>query len=321
MHRYCVFAKHFYLLLPILFCMSHKINCQVTKCCPEQTALNIDSDYFCEPAVNRTNWDAYNLPTSSVTNCSEFRNVLNGSEMYIELNGCIDKDSSGQYVALSCSQHLQDSTTGVHFLNKCCPIGQSYDQSQHFCIKDRNVHARFNQVFGKTAIAFQHNVPNCSVDEVFVEYFSTLHNIQFDGSNLKVNGNSLISDKFCIEDLVNIDSIGINGSESHIIIRSCRSHSVCNQQIPCMRRCCKADQVMEPRAEGYKICQYHPYKMNLQPTFYNVTFPLDDSQKQVYVKGMVDFMCSHTIYILNNAHSEQSHYKVNVILLVCLLIL
>lgn len=281
MHKYCVFAGHFSLLCLILIYMSPGIYCQVTKCCSKDFVLDIESDYSCE---------LYNLPIASVLNCSDFRNVFVGDETHIELNGCIDKNSNGQYISISCSQDFLHSSSDVHLLNKCCPTRQSYDYSQRFCIKDVNSHVRFEEIFGEAAVVLRHNVPNCSADDVFVEYISTAHTIQFDGMNLIVNHDTLPPDKFCIEDLINTDPEhhAFNKSESHIIIRSCRSRdSVCTQ-IPCMRRCCKVDQVMEARPGGYKICQYHPYKMNLQPTFYNVSLPLDNSRKQAFIKGLHD---------------------------------
>lgn len=288
MRRYCVFAKRFFFIPLFIFHLNNQVHCEVTKCCSDQSVFNIDSENFCESSTNQTDWDAYNLPISFQTNCSEFRNVFGANEKYIELNGCLDKNSNGQYIAVSCPQHSQYSSTGVYLLNRCCPIGQSYDHSQQFCIKNTSYHSRFKQIFKKAAVVFENNVPNCSADEVFVEYSSTRHSIEFDGKNLKINDNILMADKFCIEDLVNSDSFGMNESQSQIIIRSCRSRTICNENFPCMRRCCKADQVMEPRPEGHKICQYHPNKMNFQPTFYNVSLPLDSTQKQVHVKGISD---------------------------------
>lgn len=283
MYKYCVFARFFSPLLLILFHMSYSVRCQVTKCCSENYILDTESGYSCESSVNKTNWDTYNLPISLVSNCSEFHNVFQGREYYIELNGCIDRDKNDQYVAISCSKY---ATVGVHLMNKCCPIGQSYDHSERFCVQNSEVHGHFKKLFGNVAVVFRDTVPNCSTDEVFIEYFSTLHSIHFDGKNLNVNDDTLASDKFCIEDLVNIDSIEQNESENHIIIRSCRPRSIC-EKIPCMRRCCKADQVMEPRDNGHKTCRNHPNKMNLQPTFHNVSLPLEESQRQLFVKGKI----------------------------------
>lgn len=293
MYTCCVFVEHFSVVSFILIYVSQRICCQVTKCCSEHSILDIESDLFCESSTNHTDWDAYNIPTSPVINCSDIRNIFIKHESYAELNGCIDKTSNDQYVSVSCSQDAE-TKTGVHLLNKCCPSANSYDHIQRTCIRDANLHSRFEQVFGESAIVFKHTVPNCSTDEVFVEYFSTVHTIQFDGTNLKVYNDSLMPDKFCIEDLVNIDSDKFNINDRHIIIRSCRPRSVC-EKIPCMQRCCKADQVMEPRPEGYKICQYHPYKMNLEPTFYNISIPLDHSQKQSFVNGVDLNFCSYDL--------------------------
>lgn len=285
MYKYSVFSRLFSTFLLILFYLSnsYRCRCEVTKCCSETYILQHEHGFYCEPTVGKTNWDAYNLPISLVSNCSEFRNVFEGRESYIELNGCLDKDKDEQYVAIACSK---DSATGVHLVNKCCPIGQSYDHSGRFCVRNSEVHGHFKRLFENVAVVFENIVPNCSPDEVYVEYFSTAHTIHFDGRNLNVNGNAVESNKFCIEDLVNV---GHDKSENHIIIRSCQSRSIC-EKIPCIRRCCKADQVMEAREGGYKTCLDHPNKTNLQPTFYNVSLPLDGSQKpaSTFVKGKHD---------------------------------
>lgn len=307
MHKYCVFARHFSLLYLFLICLSQRIDCQVSKCCSDNFVLDIESDHFCESSANQTDWHAYNLPISAVFNCSDVRNVFVGDVFYIELNGCIDQNANGQLMTVACPRDAVHSGNGVHLINKCCPPGHSYDYSQRFCRKDENSYVRFEKIFGEAAVVFKNNVPNCSANEVFVEYISTAHAIRFDGTNLKVGDDTLLSNKFCIDNLVNIDSGGFNEHDSHIIVRSCRSPSVC-AKIPCMRRCCKVDQVMEPRPEGYKICQNHPNKMNLQPTFYNVALPLDTSQKQAYIKGMDEVLLEEQ-FIKNSCADRSQHQK------------
>lgn len=273
MNKYCVFSRLFSLLL--LIYMSNLYRCEVTKCCSENYILRIANGYFCELSIDET--FTSNLQISLPSNCSGFRNVFEGHDSYIELNGCIDKDKNDKYIAITCSKN---STTGVHLINKCCPIGESYDNNERFCVPNFEVHNHFKKLFKNISVVFKNHVPNCSTDEVYVEYLSTVHNIHFNSQKLNVNGDTLESSRFCIEDLVNIDSI--ENEERHVIVRSCRSRSIC-ENIPCIRRCCKADQVMEPRDNGHKTCRNHP--KNLQPTFYNVTQPLDESQKPTIVKG------------------------------------
>lgn len=256
---------------------------EVTKCCSEQNVLDIQK-HSCESPINLTSWDVYNIQSSSSSSllaCAKPSYVFKERESYIELNGCIDKNKNDQYVAIACSK---DSTIGVHLMNKCCPLGQSYDHSGRFCARNSEVHGHFKRLFENVAVIFENSIPDCSENEVFVEYFSTEHNIHFDGKNLNVNGNTLMSDKFCIEDLVNIKPNQANNKERHFIVRSCHPRSIC-KTIPCIRRCCKADQVMFPQPKGKRECQYHPNKKNLNPTFYDIRLPLSNNPKEAHLKG------------------------------------
>lgn len=289
------FNKHIFLIIIIIpVCFIQRIQSEVAKCCSEHTVLDIQK-HSCESSKNQSNWDVYNIqsPSSSLLNCAKPRNVFQGREYYIELNGCIDKDKNDQFVAISC---LNYSTINVHLMNKCCPFGQSYDHNGRFCAQNSEVHGHFKKLFGNVAVVFRDTVPDCTEDEVFVEYFSTVHKIHFDGKNLNVNGNTLVSDKFCIEDLVNIKTNKVNGDDKYFIVRSCHPRSIC-EKIPCIRRCCKADQVMYPQLEGQRECQYHPNKKNLLPIFYDVSRPLNNP-KEVHLKGNISRFIFISRYII-----------------------
>lgn len=183
---------------------------------------------------------------------------------------------------------------------KCCPIGQSYDRVGRFCAKNADFHSHFVKLFGNI-IPYENIIPDCSEDEVFVEYFSTVHNIQFDGRNLKVDGKTLLPNKFCIEDLLNIKSGEANNDDEYIIVRSCRPRFIC-EKIPCIRRCCKADQIMLPQPKGKRECQYHPNRTNLMPVFYNISLPLSSDQKEINLKGRI-FLC----FIYLNSEMVQNY--------------
>lgn len=282
MCRYSLNKNIFFTILLLYF--TRLIQSEVTKCCSEKLVLDIEK-HSCEFSANQTEWDAYNLPTLLVSNCSVPRSVFKGSKSYIELNGCIDKDKNDQYVAVSCSKNVH-SNTGVHLINKCCPIGLSYDHIGRFCAQNPETHGHFKKLFGNTAVVFKNEVPDCSEDEVFVEYFSTVHDIEFNGKNLKVCDKILSSDKFCIEDLVNIHPNEGKNEEKYFIIRSCRPRSICGK-IPCIRRCCKTDQIMTPQPKGKRECHFHPNKKNLVPVFHDISFPLDSDQKEVHLTGII----------------------------------
>lgn len=175
---------------------------------------------------------------------------------------------------------------------KCCPPEQSYDHNARLCTN--HVSDNHNKsFFHKDAVLFKNIVPDCSEDEVFVEYLSTIHTIEFDGMTLRVDGKTLSSDKFCIEDLVHTNVSGTNGSENHVIVRSCRPRSLCNE-IPCMRRCCRVDQIIVLQPGGSKVCLTHPNKTNLVPIFHDVSLSLNNPRR-TNLKGTYWF-CDLFIY-------------------------
>lgn len=265
----------------LLICVHPSVS-QVTKCCELGKSLQIqnNSDYSCAESINDESWDAYNVRSTSIPNCSPSTVIENVFEdLSAELSGCIDRDENDQFVAISCPQSPK---TTVHLVNKCCPTGLSYDQTGRNCVENSDLRADFQHLFGHSAVIFQYSVPNCTDDEVFVEYFSTVHSIRFVGRNLKVNGDSISPDKYCVEDLVNIDPNDVSENEKHYIIRSCRPRTVCDQ-IPCVQRCCRADQVMKSRP---RRCEPHPNNTNLLPIFHDVTLPLTNEQKRTVLKGM-----------------------------------
>lgn len=269
------------ILIAILLCFIQQNECQLTKCCPNGFVLETE-DYSC--LENDTIWDSYNIGPPSIPDCERrFQSVFENKEAYSSLNGCFDKNTNDQYVAVSCVQNPGTIVdVGVHLINKCCPVGQSYDHSERSCVQNSESHAHFKNIFGNSAVIFENNLPNCSIDEVFVEYSSTVHSIRFSEKNMKVNGNHLLADKFCIEDLVNVDANEAGENEQHIIVRSCRPSSVCDE-MTCIRRCCSVDQIMLSKP---KRCGPHPNKTNLVPIFYDITFPLSNSQAKTRLKGM-----------------------------------
>lgn len=170
--------------------------------------------------------------------------------------------------------------TPTNSINKCCPNGQSYDHSERLCIQNPYFTSGFQHFFGNQLINFETKIPDCTDDEVFVEYFSTIHTIQIEGNNLRVNDDILPPDKFCIEDMVNV--VDSRSFMNQFIVRSCRSRSTCGYLLPCIRRCCKTDQIMTPK----KLCLPHPNNKNLIPTFHDVELPINNTQRQINLNGM-----------------------------------
>lgn len=259
-----------------------EIHCQLTKCCFIGSTLNIlnDHSFICDSSLNQTNWEAQHILWSSIPNCTT---IISGSkDRNVEINGCIEKDSRNQIVSINCTEK---SSNSVFLMNKCCPVEQSYDYKERRCKEDNNRSSEhFQTLFENVPIVFDEKVPECSETEVFVEYFSIHQKIKFSGKYLEVNDNRLLPDKFCVDNLINIDTSEQNKG-NHLIVRSCRSRDVCDE-IPCIRRCCKADQIMQPQPKGKRQCQNHPNRTNLVPTFHDIRLPLSYSQKKTRLIGI-----------------------------------
>lgn len=267
------------------------------KCCPSDSRINIVDATIksCAKSENTTiDWDAYNVAVSAdhtqFPRC-EFgvRRTFEAPADFAELNGCLDKSIDGHFYAFHCNGQ---PTTAVHRLNKCCPLNHSYDHTERFCVPNTDSTLHFQELFGDNVVIFEPKVPDCADDEAFVEYYSTAHDIAFVDRNLKITtehyprGEVLASAKYCVEGLVN--AAAGERSQRHLIVRSCRPRNVCNE-IPCIRRCCKSDQMYQRNAVTKKSeCVTHPSSANFMPVFYDINFPLvpNKSQDQIHLKGM-----------------------------------
>ncbi|XP_031617372.1 G-protein coupled receptor Mth2 isoform X2 [Contarinia nasturtii] len=288
-----------YFAFASIIIFSQQIQCDVTKCCPTNSVLKI-IDKSC--TENETNWDTYNIVASQMPICDHEIVTVPKTVTFIELNGCIDKNENDEFVTMSC---VDNPKIGVHLMNKCCSIGYSYDHIQRSCIENLNSHAHFKNMFKSEVVVFESAIPKCLNNEVYVEYHSKVDDIQFIGDVIQVNEKVLPLNKFCIEDLVNIG--GSMANEQRVIVRSCQPASVCTD-IPCMRRCCSADEIME---RNPRRCVPHPDNINLKPIFYDLDLPINEkTQTQIQIKeyGILHSFNCEKMYVLNPNDEEDLHY-------------
>lgn len=272
------------------------IQAKLHKCCQADSNIVIGGNTVlnCEKSKNSTTLMPYNIessPTQSLFPTCKY-NVQKlfpqNQNNFVELNGCIDRSLDGQYYALTCSGQ---STIGVHRINKCCSNGHIYDHTQRFCVPDFRSFQHFENLFQENVIVFENQVPDCDDNEVFVEYYSTAHDIGFDKQNLRISAQHLLfddeltSEKYCVEGLINTNS---NKLDQPIIVRSCRPKTICSK-IPCIRRCCKSDQVLQRNFTTMRTeCVQHPTNANIAPVFYDLDFPIEPNktQKEFHLKGL-----------------------------------
>lgn len=298
-------SNHFhYFQIFLIVVFAYLTKGDVHKCCPNGSYIKIrqDSTYECERELIRSQieFDAYNINhvNQLPPNCAYIvRKLTESVEKLSELNGCVDRSSNGDLYAISCAN---EPIVYAHHLNRCCPFGHSYDHLGRYCVPISGSQSSFQQFFGDSVILFKTHVPDCEPEEVFVEYVTTEHEIHFDGNMLSVNNEILQPNKFCVEELMGAVSNELD--QKHLIVRSCRPQSLCNK-IPCVRRCCKTDQMIVRPG----ICKPHPEQKNFLPILYDIDFPLQEnkSQPKAYIKGMsIRFEFSKILCVNNNRKLE-----------------
>lgn len=274
----------------------------LAKCCPIDSRINNADGTMgnCVKSENATDWESYNVHISphipQFPQCNfNIQQIFQAPSDFSILNGCLDKSVDGQFYTFQCNDQ---PTTTVHKLNKCCPVNHSYDHTERLCIPNTDSILHFRELFGENIVIFEEKVPDCSDDEAFVEYYTLAHDIDFVDRSLKITtehypaGEILHTDKYCVESLVN--TIVAEQNQRHVIVRSCRPRNIC-ATIPCIRRCCKSDQMMVRNAITKKTeCVQHPNNANFIPIFYDINFPLqpNKSQDQIHLKGLTQlFFC------------------------------
>lgn len=293
---------HLIQLLFFILSSSSTVYGDVFKCCPSNSNLKIaeNSVLGCEVSSIQNSFDAYNIKysnQSSIPQCKyNLQKLFDGDERFATINGCVDRSTEGDLYAITCTDW---PAVDIHELNRCCASGYSYDHVGRLCAPHLDSPINFKRYFNDALVLFKTKIPDCGSDEVFVEYISTTHDIHFNNKDLSVNGDILESGTFCIEGLVKISDNELTAD--HMIIRSCRPKTICGR-IPCIRRCCKTDQIIKPGQ-----CISHPNQMNFVPILHDIDFPVleNKTQTQVYVPGMFEIAIIHNIY--------QSILRINII--------
>lgn len=125
---------------------------------------------------------------------------------------------------------------------------------------------------------FQTKVPDCALDEVFVEYQSDIHQSRLQRSGLKLSVDAteiLRPGTFCLDAIVDADRNSTITTDIYgIIVRTCRPRELC-RKIPCVRRCCRNEMMMQ-RVNGSVKCV--EYARNIKPTFYDMGSPVYGSK-------------------------------------------
>ncbi|KAG4065998.1 hypothetical protein HA402_001245 [Bradysia odoriphaga] len=263
---------------------------KIAKCCPQDSeliAITDESGLKTEYQCNGTGQDdelnpiffGYNLEISNesqIPSCDEvllFDIDVDGE--LISSDSCIDMYQGGLH-GLTCSELFK---VEVHKVFKCCAEGFSYDIINRECVESLDVPKDFHRLFSKSVGIFQTDVPTCGSNEIFVEYETDIHNTKLIRSGLKlsaIESEILKPGMFCIDGIVNSESNKTMARHDNgIIVRTCRPKVLC-AGMPCVRRCCSNEMMMQ-RLNGSIKCV--PYGRNIKPTFYDIGSPVNGSAR------------------------------------------
>lgn len=254
----------------------------VFKCCPDKSEIiiNLNSNgeriFNCSKIeVNVEQFTGINFKRDGI-NIPQCSNVelakLDGSHGKVTSGGCIDL-INGELHHLRCPDWTE---INVQYVYKCCPLKHSYSIIGRECVPDSENFEKLENVIQKTTTVLQSKTPTCDENEVAVEYHVNKDQLILKRSGLRVRLSSgdeeyLEPRSFCLDQTTH----EANESESvlndlALIVRGCSPRNVC-RRIPCVRKCCKIDQIIH-RSNGSNICVDYP--KTFRPLFYDVQLPL-----------------------------------------------
>lgn len=196
----------------------------------------------------------------------------------MEVASCIDTVRNSFY-SFTCDGTTQNPVPykDVYKLRKCCDKNFSFDIRLRRCIENNQLilEQDFADILTDNVAVFEAGLPECEDDEVLVEYYSSVHELNISQNSLVITDASnvndiLLLDSFCIDSTINsfTDIVTSNITKNELlrgsskwISKVCRNKSVCNQ-MPCIRKCCKDGQRMV--FDGITLCESHDQHLDLQ---------------------------------------------------------
>jgi G protein-coupled receptor Mth (Methuselah protein) len=178
-----------------------------------------------------------------------------------ESESCVDVMFNNYHI-FSCDERsdLVNDFVDIYKLRKCCGKDFSYDVFMRQCVtnNETTIDDDFRDILENRVVSFEIGIPECQVDDVLVEYHSSVHKLKFFESSLIITGLSgygpdvLPYNSYCIESTMNsyVDMPAGDKFEHHRlktsskwIAKVCRNRMIC-KQMPCVRKCCKEGERM-----------------------------------------------------------------------------
>lgn len=198
-----------------------------------------------------------------------------------ETEGCVDVMNTDFYVFTYDKTWNFVQINSVDKLRKCCMENFSFDIFLHQCVKtnqEQKLNQNFHDILNDTITILKAGLPECSDDEVLVEYHSSVHKIKLHQSSLIITAkNSPVTQiskpgTFCVESTVGsyVDDSNPKAS-SKWIAKVCQHKSICNK-IPCIRKCCKEGERMV--FENKTICKAYDKHLDVKFHSFDIKTPL-----------------------------------------------
>lgn len=252
------------------------------KCCPQNTTLSVNqlNNYkiVCIPSDDAPIF-GYNFVVDTEPfspSCEWSARQYSDARQTLSLSGCVELIDGNLHV-IECQPKSKPFVEVIQSF-KCCPDGYLYDLEMRKCVETTSEISSFDNFYGAAmSVIFRTAVPQCDDDEVFIEYDTNVHSIFLNGNGLEIRDTTrsvehLAAGSFCIDAAYRSknDDLYVTQDTYRLIVRSCRPRDVC-RAIPCVRRCCRSDQMLERRAtDDSSKCYDHPERRNLVPMFHDV---------------------------------------------------
>lgn len=215
--------------LILLLTIPLSMNAIISKCCPIGSQITVNRGLLtsCVKQEIGPTWDSYNIKVSM--NETQFPQCEKNQILQLPTNalrsiGCLDKTRDGRLYTIRCKGQ---PSVAVNKLNQCCPVNHCYDDAKCVCVPCMEPNTHYRQVFASNVMIFEHNVPDCGDDEVFIEIQTSVNDIKISliDRNLRIKNQPILAgrivqtNKYCIG---SVEMAKSDTSERQISVWACQ---------------------------------------------------------------------------------------------------
>lgn len=224
-----LFAGFLCISFILLLTIPVSMNAVISKCCPIGSQITVNSGLLpdCVKRENGPTWDSYNIKVS--INQTQFPQCDKNQIRRLPPNalqsiGCLDKTRDGRLFTIRCKGQR---SIAVNKLNQCCPLNHCYDDTKCICVPCMKPNLHYREVFANNVMIFEHNVPDCADDEVFIEIQASVNDVKISmiDRNLRIKNQPILAgrivqtNKYCIG---SVEKANSEISERYISVWACQ---------------------------------------------------------------------------------------------------